>query len=121
MNINETMPIMEKPFFIEGHNTIYAPVQDAVIVSPTERYGSCVHTCPKFMAYPTTHDGVRMIPRDAKCPYAEYTVTQPFCSGAFICKNGNKIESVSALADKVLEKVFIDNKLIHANFAEICR
>ena len=43
----------------------------------------CVHVCEQFHSYKTTDWGIKVIPDDAKCKFAEHGV----CNGSCLVKN----------------------------------
>lgn len=46
----------------------------------------CVHVCEQFFCYPTTGYGIRVIPKNAKCPFGGR------CTGARLMHNGKSID-----------------------------
>ncbi len=80
--------VTAKPFALEKNSNIYVP-KPATKTKRGKRC-SCVHICKYFLTYPVDKWGVRIIPHNAKCPYAQAdkNAEDIVCMGDFECING---------------------------------
>ena len=100
---------LPKPFVFEGMmdsksvkvylpGQTYTPFSDGFALSNIHLV-MCVHLCEQFGGYPTTKWGIRIIPKDAKCPFGGR------CHGAHLMWNGKPIRKSIDMRSELISEL----------------
>ena len=104
---DDVQTFLPKPFVFEGmmsgaSTKVYLPGQtytafmDGLPLGCFHLY-ACVHLCKQFQDYPTTKFGIRVIPKNAQCPFGGR------CHGANLMCNGKPIYKSINMSSELID------------------